>query len=184
MPGGGTVEVREEGDKGALSTEAILDDMEGAALINYSVEYAQYVEFPTAYSGSPPPFEPIFDWVDRKWNDLGSGIKTDDDGEEMTKEEVARRVQFGIAKNGTDGVYFGSRAVEKGEANAPSVLASFEGSGDPEANQKALAEVANGIFRESQRIIREEAVDTGNLLQSGSIEWFESADDLPESGEQ
>jgi hypothetical protein len=181
MPRDGTVRVRTEGSRGAVSTETILADMEGAALINYSVEYAVYVEFPTAYSSSPPPFQPIYEWVQRKWADLSTGIKTDDDGNELSKEDVAKRIQWSIFKNGTDGVYFATRALEQGEEKAPAVLDSFEGSGDPRANEKALAEIANEMFRYSQRIVRDEATDTGNLLQSGSIEWFDSADDLPDA---
>lgn len=172
----GTVRVRTEGSRGGASTEEILEDMEGAAMINYSTNYAVYVEFPTSYTSSPPPFQPIYEWVQRKWGDLDAGLKE----EGGDQEGVARLVQWSIFKNGTDGVYFAHRALEKGESKAPSVLAQFEGSGDPKANEKALAEIANGMFRESQRIVREEATDTGNLLQSGSIEWFESADDLPE----
>ncbi|AGM11208.1 hypothetical protein M197_gp43 [Haloarcula hispanica tailed virus 2] len=189
MAGDGTVRVRTEGSRGAVSTEEILDDMEGAAMINYSTNYAVYVEFPTSYTSSPPPFQPIYDWVDRKWGDLDAGLKSSvipkgSSADAMSTEEqqrrVAAKIQWAIFHNGTDGVYFAHRALEKGESKAPSVLAQFEGSGDPKANEKALAEIVNGMFRESQRIVREEATDTGNLLQSGSIEWFESADDLPE----
>lgn len=172
----GEVRVREESTKGGGSVAEILDDMTGAALINYSTEYAMYVEFPTSYT-SPPPYQPIRDWVDRKWNDLSQGLKAEGGG---TRDGVARLVQFAIAKNGIRGVHFGGRALNRGKQNAPRVLASYGGSGDTEANNKALAEIANGMFDMSQRIISQEATDTGNLLQSGSIEWFEDADDLPE----
>lgn len=172
----GTVRVREESTRGGGSVQEILDDMEGAALINFSVEYAMYVEFETAYS-SPPPFQPIRDWVDRKWPDLSSGIKEEGGG---TKDGVARLIQFSIAENGIKGVHFGGRALNKGKRNAPRVLDAFAGSEDTEANQKALAEIGNKMFEEANRIIAQEATDTGNLLQSGSIEFFESADELPE----
>jgi len=172
MPQKGTVRTR----TGAFEAEELLEDMEGAAMINYSVNYAQYVEFPTSYAGSPPPLQPLLDWVDRKWGDLDAGLKEAGDN---TVEGVARLVQWSIYENGTDGVYFGNRALEKGKDKAPSVVSSYAGSEDPEANQKILAEVVNGMFRESQRIIRDEASDRGTLLQSGSIEWFDSAEDLP-----
>lgn len=172
----GEVRVREESTRGGGSIEEILDDMEGGALINYSTEYAMYVEWPTTYS-SPPPFQPIRDWVGRKWNDLSEGLKAEGGG---TKDGVARLVQFSIQENGIRGVHFGGRSLNRGKANAPKVLAQFEGSGDPKANEKALAEVANGMFEMSQRIIAQEASDTGNLLESGSIEWFDDADDMPE----
>lgn len=172
----GTVRVREESTQGGGSIEQILDDMEGGALINYSTEYAMYVEFPTAYS-SPPPFGKIRDWVDRKWPDLSQGLKKEGGG---TKDGVAKVVQWSIYENGIRGVHFGGRSLNRGKQNAPTVLASYAGSEDPEANQKALAEVANGMFEMSQRIISQEASDTGNLLQSGSIEWFDDAEDMPD----
>lgn len=172
----GKVRVREESTKGGGSIQAILDDMSGGALINYSTEYAMYVEFPTSYS-SPPPYDKIRDWVDRKWPDLSQGLKAEGGG---TKDGVAKLVQWSIYHNGTRGVHFGGRSLNRGKQNAPTVLASYAGSGDTDANQQALAEVANGMFKMSQRIISQEATDTGNLLESGSIEWFEDADAMPE----
>lgn len=175
----GEVEVRTEGDQGALSTQALLDGMEGAVLINYSVEYAMYVEFPTSYS-SGPPFGVIRAWVDRKWNDLSSGIKTDDDGEPRSKDSVAWMIRNAINENGQRGVHFGGRSFNRMERNAPTIMARYAGSGDPDAPKKALVELANGGFAMSQRIISQEATDTGNLLQSGSIGFFEDPSSAPD----
>jgi len=175
----GEVEVRTEGSEGGLSTKDIIDGMEGAVLINYSVEYAMYVEFPTSYS-SGPPYSVIREWVDRKWNDLSEGIKTDEDGEPMSKDAVAWKVRNAINENGQRGVHFGGRSLNRMERNAPAVMAQYAGTGDPDAPQKALVELANGGFAMSQRIISQEATDTGNLLQSGSIAFFEDPDSAPD----
>ena len=175
----GEVEVRLESEEGGRSTEAVLSGMEGSVLINYSVEYAQYVEFPTTYT-TGPPYSVIREWVERKWNDLSTGVKTDDDGNEMTKDAVAWRIRNAINENGQRGVHFGGRSLNRMERNASAVMGQYEGSGDPDAGKKALTELANGGFAMSQRIIAQEATDTGNLLQSGSIAFFEEPGEAPD----
>jgi len=175
----GEVEVRVGSGEDAREASEIIAEAEGAVQINYSTSYATYVEFDTAYS-SPPPFQPIYDWVDRKWGDLDSGLKE----EGGDKEGVARIIQFAIAKNGIDGVHFGARALNKMESKASAVASQVEGSGmsGAEVRETVLGEIGNIGFAESQRIISDEATDTGNLLQSGSIEWFDDPEDL-EGGE-
>jgi hypothetical protein len=175
----GEVEVREEGTEGGLSTDTLLDGMEGAVQINYGVEYAMYVEFPTSYT-TGPPYSVIREWVDRKWNDLSGGIKTDADGEPQSKDTVAWKIRNAINENGQRGVHFGGRSLNRMERNADAVMAQYAGSGDPEAPQKALAALANGGFAMSQRIISQEATDTGSLLQSGSIAFFEDPAAAPD----
>jgi hypothetical protein len=84
-----------------------------------------------------------------------------------------------IAENGTEGVYFGRRGLDAAKQAAPSIAQQFEGSNDPQAGEKIVAEVANTGFNKGQAIISQEATDTGNLLQSGSIEVYDSPSDLP-----
>jgi hypothetical protein len=174
----GEVTTRVGSGEDAREASEVIAAAEGAAVINYSTSYATYVEFDTAYS-APPPFEPIHDWVQRKWPDLDSGLKAAGDGE---TERVAHIIRYAIAENGIDGVFFGNRALTKMESRAPSVAATVADSdmGGAEAREALLGELANVGFAESQRIISEEATDTGNLLQSGSIEWYDDPEDVPD----
>jgi hypothetical protein len=171
----GTVRVRERD----VNVEETIQATEAAALVNYSAAYAQYVEFPTSYTGPKPPLQPLLDWVSRKWGDLSQDLKTNDQGVPLTERQVAFKVQSIIYQNGTDGVYFGRRGLDVAKRAASTIAAQYEGSGRPEAGKKIVAEVANTGFNKSQAIISQEATDTGNLLQSGSVEVFDSPSDLP-----
>ena len=162
-----------------VNVEETIQATEAAALVNYSASYAQYVEFPTSYTGPKPPLQPLQDWVSRKWGDLSQGLKTHQNGAPLTERQVAFKVQSIIYQNGTDGVYFGRRGLDAAKQAAPTIAAQYEGSGNPEAGKKIVAEVANTGFNKSQAIISQEATDTGNLLQSGSIEVYDSPEDLP-----
>jgi len=142
----------------------------------YTVDYAKYVNYPTSYSGTAPPFEPIRKWVHRKWNDLDGGLKEaalPEDGDlptEEHKDAVAYVVQNAIAENGTEGVYFAERAVGEVERQAEAFAAAYENSEDPHAPFKIVRDVTDAAFGISQDIIAEEASDTGNLLQSGYVQ--------------
>lgn len=173
----GEVDVRVGSGEDGRQAEQIIADAEGGVLINYSTEYATYVEFDTAYS-SGPPLEPILKWVDRKWPDLSSGLKDAGDG---NKERVAWIVRNAINENGIEGVHFGARALNKMESRASAVAGKVEGTGmsGSEVQETVLGEIGNLGFAESQKIISEEASDTGNLLQSGSIEWYDDPEDIP-----
>ncbi|AGM11807.1 hypothetical protein M201_gp36 [Haloarcula californiae tailed virus 2] len=164
----GEVRVKE----GDVNVSEMIQEMDSGAVVSYGAEYAQYVEFPTAYAGTQPPFDAIHAWVDRKWPDLSSGLK--DAGQPAAnraeqKRNVAWIVVKAIAQNGTEGVHFGQRGLDAAAAAAPAIARQFEGSGDPNAPEKIVAEVAEVGFNKSQAIISQEATDTGNLLQSGSI---------------
>lgn len=152
---------------------------EAAALVNYSVEYAKYVEFPTSYAGTQPPFDPIYEWVQRKWSTLSGGLKQGAQGQPLTQRQVAWKVVNIIAEHGTEGVYFGRRGLDAAKQAAPSIAAQYEGSNDPNAGKKIVQEIATTGFNKGQAIISQEATDTGNLLQSGSIEIVDDPDDLP-----
>lgn len=171
----GTVRVKERD----VNVEETIRETEAAALVNYSAAYAQYVEFPTSYTGPKPPLQPLQDWVSRKWSDLSQALKTGEQGQPLTERQVAFKVQAIIYQNGTDGVYFGRRGLDAAKQAAPTIAAQYEGSGQPRAGEKIVAEVANTGFNKSQAIISDEATDTGNLLQSGSIELYDSPEDLP-----
>lgn len=174
----GEVRVKE----GDVNISEMFAEMETGAIITYTADYAQHVEFPTTYTGTQPPFDAIHSWVDRKWPDLDSGLK--EAGKPAAnraeqKRNVAWIVVKAIAENGTDGVYFGKRGLEEAKRVAPRIANHYEGSGDPEAPEKIVTEVANTSFNESQRIVSEEATDTGNLLQSGSYEVVDDPSDIP-----
>jgi len=155
----------------------------------YTVDYAKYVNYPTTYAGTAPPFDPIRKWVDRKWNDLGPGLKRAampeegeaDEGDEFDtgetdltieehKDAVAWVVVTAIAENGTEGVYFMERAVGEVEKQADAFAAPYRNSDDPNAPFKIVRDLVDAGFGISQDIVAEEATDTGNLLQSGFVE--------------
>lgn len=155
-----------------MNISEVIQEMEAGALINYTALYAQYVEFPTSYAGTQPPFTPIFKWVQRKWGDLDGGLK--DAGKpasnvEQQQRNVAWIVVKAIAAHGTKAVYFGTRGMEFAQQHAPRIAQQYENSNDPDAPRKIVGEVANTGFTKSQEIISQEATDTGNLLQSGSV---------------
>lgn len=174
-------EVRVE--EGEMNISEQIRQMEGAAVVTYTAEYAPHVEFPTSYAGSQPPFQPLYEWVQRKWPDLSGGLK--DAGlpapnQEQQQRNVAWVVVKSIAANGTDGVYFGRRGLDAAKQAAPSIAQQYEGSNDPQAAEKIVAEVGEVGFNKGQAIISQEATDTGNLLQSGSIELVDDPSSLPD----
>lgn len=174
-------EVRVE--EGEMNISQQIQEMEAAGVVTYTAEYAKYVEFPTSYSGTQPPFQPLYEWVQRKWPDLSDGLK--DAGlpapnQEAQERNVAWVVVKAIAENGTEGVYFGRRGLDAAKQAAPSIAQQYEGSSDPQAPEKIVAEVAEVGFNKGQAIISQEATDTGNLLQSGSIELVDDPSTLPD----
>jgi len=156
--------------------EEVLRGLNVTGRFGYTVDYAKYVNYPTSYSGTSPPFGPIRKWVHRKWNDLDAGLKQaalPEDGDLSTedhKDAVAWVVVNAIAENGTAGVYFMERAVGEVERQAEAFAAPYENSDDPHAPFKILRDLLDAAFGISQDIIAEEATDTGNLLQSGFVE--------------
>lgn len=170
------------------AVEEIIQGFEVTGTFGYTVDYAKYVNYPTSYSGTAPPYEPIRKWVHRKWNDLDSGLKQaalPEDGDlptEEHKDRVAHIVQKAIAKNGTSGVYFMERATGEVERQADAFAAPYQNSEDPHAPFKIVRDVTDAAFGISQDIIADEATDTGNLLQSGYVSVEE--ENLSESFEK
>lgn len=151
----------------------IFDRMDIRAVVGYGADYAAYVEFPTSYTGTQPPFEPIFEWVQRKWNDLDPGLRAAGEEQADTIEGAQRAVAWivvtSIAESGTDGVYFLNRGFEAAKQAGEQFLESYEGTDDPEAARKAISQTVDFAFEKSQEIVAEEATDRGQLLQSGFV---------------
>jgi len=143
------------------------------AVVGYGADYAAYVEFPTEYAGTSPPFEPLFEWVQRKWEDLDSGLKEAGEEQADTKAEAQRAVAWivvtSIAESGTDGVFFLNRGFEAAKQAGQQFLEAFDGTDDPDAARKAITRTVDFAFEQSQDIVADEATDRGTLLQSGFV---------------
>lgn len=167
----GTANVTVEVDDTKL--DQLFENLDVDATVGYGAEYAAYVEFPTSYTGTSPPFEPILGWVQRKWNDLDSGLKQAGEEQAETKEEAQRQVAWivvaAIAENGTDGVFFLNRGFEAAKQAGEQFLEQYEGSDDPDAARKAIEDTVDFAFDKSQSIVADEATDRGTLLQSGFV---------------
>lgn len=143
--------------------------------ITYSAPYALYVEFDTAYADANIPFEPLYEWVNREWGNLSSGIKEMAEkqlGADASTEEVKRQVTWiiigAIKKNGIEGVHFGKRAIEHGKSKAEMVANIHKERENPYENMaRNLVEI---MFEHSQGTIEEEAKSSGQLKDSGDWE--------------
>ncbi len=180
----------------------IIEQTENAVgKVEYPAEYASYVNYPTAYSGdNAPPFEPIFEWVKRKWGDLSSGLKSAalenvKDPGSVSKTEHQKKVAWvvvrSIGDSGTEGLYFAERSMKFGKDNADAVAAKYEDSDDPLAPYKAVVDITDLTFQHSQDIIsgdrqvdtdKEEAsaFDEGFLKRSGTREYSQDGDSTSE----
>lgn len=151
--------------------DRLFENLNVVMRVGYTADYAPYVEFPTEYTGTSPPFEPLHEWVQRKWNDLDDGLKELATGDTVAERQrqVAFIVQAAIAENGTDGVYFMGRSFEAAKQASEQFLEAYEGSDDIDAVPEAFKDTAEFAFQTSQDIVAEEASDEGNLLQSGFV---------------
>lgn len=160
-------------DHGQL--ERLFDELDVVAVVGYGADYAAYVEFPTEYTGTQPPFDPIYDWVVRKWADLDEGLKESvvPESGNITKTEqqkkVAWKVVGAIADSGTDGVFMLNRGFEAAKKAGREFLKEFEDSDDIEAARKAITRTVDFAFETSQDVVADEASDRGTLLQSGFV---------------
>lgn len=147
--------------------------MDVDAVVGYGADYAAYVEFPTEYAGTSPPFEPLFEWVQRKWEDLDSGLKAAGEEQADTIEGAQRAVAWivvtSIAESGTDGVFFLNRGFEAAKQAGEQFLEAYEDTDDPDAARKAITRTVDFAFETSQEIVADEASDRGTLLQSGFV---------------
>lgn len=151
----------------------LFDLLDVTAIVGYGADYAAYIEFPTEYTGTQPPFEPLFEWVKRKWNDLDAGLKAAGEENADTTQEAKRSVAWivvtSIAESGTDGVYFLNRGFEAAKQAGGQFLEQYEGTNDKDAARKAIARTCDFAFEKSQEIVADEATDRGTLLQSGFV---------------
>lgn len=166
---GANVTVNVDSDK----IDQLFENLDVDATVGYGADYAAYVEFPTEYTGSSPPFEPIHEWVQRKWNDLSPGLREAGEENADTKTEAQKRVAWivvaAIAENGTDGVFFLNRGFEAAKQAGEQFLEDYEGTNDIDAARKAVEDTVDFAFEKSQDIVADEATDRGNLLQSGFV---------------
>jgi len=167
----GTANVTVDIDESKL--DELFEKLDVVATVGYGAEYAAWIEFPTSYTGTQPPFEPLHDWVKRKWGDLDPGLKAAGQEDADTKAEAQRAVAWivvaSIAESGTDGVYFLNRGFKAAQDAGEQFLEAFEGSDDPDAARKAITRTVDFAFEQSQEIVADEATDRGTLLQSGFI---------------
>lgn len=157
----------------ADAIDQLFDNLDVEATVGYAADYAAYVEFPTSYAGTQPPFQPIYEWVQRKWVDLESGLKAAGQEDADTKEEAQRTVAWivvdAIAESGTDGVFFLNRGFAAAKQAAPQYLEAYEDTDDPDAARKAIEDTLDFAFEKSQEIVADEASDRGTLLESGFV---------------
>lgn len=174
-----------------------IEESEAEGSFGYDAEHGKWVNYDTEYA-SPPPFDPIYQWVDRKWNDLDEGLKLaaldeDDDtarqrAEEIPrddwKREVTNLVRFGIFENGIEGVRFMERSIERARADMEAIAQVYEDSDDPRAGFKIVRDLLDFAFGISQDIVADEATDRGSLLQSGyvNVQQTQGSNEFEEEG--
>lgn len=144
--------------------------------IRYTAPHALYIEFDTAYADTDPNdmFPGIYEWVQRNWSDISSGIVkiaqeqvSDSSDVEQLQKQVTWVIIAAIKKNGIEGVHFGKRAIEHGKKKAEMVANIHKERANP---YQLMAENLVEIMAEhSQGTIENEAKDTGELKES--MEW-------------
>lgn len=166
--------------------EEVIEGMEFGGVVTYTTDYAHHIEFDSFWGATPPPFSALRKWVHRKWPDLDGGLKDAglgkgvQPGSEAHKDGVTWVVVNSIQANGIYGIFYGRRSLAHGESQAESIASAYEGSNDPRAPEKIVEDVLDLMFETSQKIIAEEASDTGNLLQSGLVDVTADLGELPE----
>lgn len=157
--------------------DELFENLAVVAEVGYTADYAAYVEFPTEYAGTQPPFEPLHEWVKRKWADLSGDLKQiplngsnpPAPNSAEHKRAVAWIVVISIGKDGTDGVWFLTRGFEAAKQAAGQFAEDYEGTDDIDAARKIFEDTFDFAFQTSQDIVADEASDEGNLLQSGFV---------------
>lgn len=130
--------------------------VENTVLI-YNTPYAIYVEYPTEYDDKKPPFDPLFEWVQRN-------ITTDN------PVETTYRIQQYIFENGTEGVFFLNRTKSKYEnGEIDNIIRNYDGDIE-NAPENIIQSILEQMKADSQDIIEKEAYDTGELHESAIVE--------------
>lgn len=173
--------------------EEVMQNLEFGGVVTYTTDYAHHVEFDSFWGTSPPPFSPLRKWVDRKWPDLDGGLKdagmpkdaqgnpTVPANSDAHKDGVTWVVVNSIEAKGINGVFYARRSLAHGKNQADSIAGKYAGTDDPRASEKVVEDVVDLMFETSQKIIAEEASDTGNLLESGLVDFTEDLSELPEA---
>lgn len=156
--------------------DEVMPDRGVVGEIRYTAPYALYIEFETSYTDSNVPFDPIYEWVEREWQDLGpvKEVAKESLGDEYTTEELKRTVTWIIIKNmdTQEGVHFGKRAIEEGKDKAEMVANIHKERENPyELMAENLVEI---MFEHSQGTIENEANSSGALKDSGEWEVYEA----------
>lgn len=138
---------------------SVLDDFleslqRADGVVYFTAPYAIYVEMPTD-GGYRVPIDELIPWVERN-------INTDD------VEGTAYAIQEKIFQRGTSGVYFLSRA----KASTSNIDDYIPSSVDLETAPEDVVEniLQDMLERAENNIEDDDAVDTGNLLNSGAYE--------------
>lgn len=150
--------------------DEVMPDTGVVGSIRYTAPYALYIEFDTHYTNSNVPFDPIYEWVQREWDELGPVIDVAKESlTDPTLEELQRTVTWIIIENmdTQEGVFFGKRAIQEGKDKAEMVANIHAERQNPYREvAKNLVEI---MFEHSQGTIENEAKSSGALKDSG--EW-------------
>lgn len=158
--------------------DEVMPDRGVVGEITYTAPYALYIEFDTAYTDSNPPFDPIYEWVEREWANLGpvKDVAKESLGDNPTTDAMKKTVTWIIIKNmdTQEGVHFGRRAITHGKAKAEMVANIHKERENPyELMAENLVEI---MFEHSQGTIEEEAKSSGELKDSGDWDVYEADD--------
>jgi hypothetical protein len=118
-----------------------------------------FVEVDTTYS-SPPPFDPIFEWVQRNI----------DINEDETYEQVTYKILNKIEEEGIEGVYFLTREKNKMKTDWEDIAESYKTENENEiveAPENIVEDMLSVMLQQSKETIRKESYDTGELEKSG-----------------
>lgn len=158
--------------------DEVMPDRGVVGEITYSAPYALYIEFETTYADSNVPFDPIYEWVEREWSELGPVISVAKESFDYdpSQEELKEAVTWIIIKSmdTQEGIHFGRRAIEHGKQKAEMVANIHK---ERENAYELMAEnLVEIMFEHSQGTIEEEAKSSGALKDSGEWEVYEVED--------
>lgn len=161
--------------------DEVMPDRGVVGEIKYTAPYALWIEFPTDYTApeSTPPFDPIYEWVEREWSELGpvKEVAKESLGDDYTEEELMETVTWIIIKNmdHQGGVYFGKQALEHGKEKAELVANIHKERENP---YRLMAEnLVELMFEHSQGTIENNAKSSETLKDSGEWEVREMEDE-------
>lgn len=139
---------------------SVLDDFieslqKADGVVYYTAPYAIYVEMPTE-GGYRVPISELKPWVKRN-------INTDN------VEQTAYAIQEKIYQRGTSGVYFLSRAKSSVKNNNIDNYADSN-MNISDAPEEIVENIIQDLLSKSNNNIKDDAIDTGAMLESGTYE--------------